>query len=51
MSTSELDANGRLARSLRHGRRITAVQESYVSLRDDPLREVVVTEPMVQSSS
>ena len=50
MSARELDANGWLTRSLRHSRRIAAVQERYVSLRNDPLREVVVAEPVVQSS-
>jgi len=43
MSTREFDADGWLTRSLRHRRTIAAVQERYISLRNDPLREVMVT--------
>lgn len=51
MRTREFDADGGLTRSLRHRRTIAAVQERYVSLRNYPLREVVVTDCVVHSSS
>ena len=51
MSARELDANWWLTRTLRHGGRVATVQERYISLRNDSLWEVMMSETMVQSSS